>query len=489
MSKLRDREKRQAAKPPAKSARKRRRTLKWISRIVSLLAVGLIVAHWFWGRSSTRALKAQIHTYQIAGEPIDPADLNDPPIPDPDNAAIDLRKAGQSLDTSAREWLIFSRLDLKLPLSAKQLEAIDNVLDQNHAALESIQAMANKPAANWQTKFSSPLLDVKYEEPLHVLDLSTLLRAAALYAHQQGAEAESLRRIKEMLALARVVDRDRKLSAHLTAASIATLAAKTAAEISPDLNVPSPSLALLNDLIAQFLDDGPLRQGQIRALELTRAMFWDTSRQVASGRADLLSRAQGSRIAGGRVGCYALRPMIMDDGLWLVQYMSKMIAAAKFSADWPEFCQNLPPIPRELVQNPRAHLMARSLLPDFSQYLLGQYRAMTECRIAAVALAAGAYAQNHRGAMPASLTELTPTYLPYVPFDPMAGGGKPLHWAGTAEQRIIYSAGDDGVDDGGSEVSPAPAYGAPTGPWDRRDFVIRLEKRPALKAATTQTSG
>lgn len=164
--------------------------------------------------------------------------------------------------------------------------------------------------------------------------------------------------------------------------------------------------------------------------------------------------------------------------------MTKMISAAKFSADWPEFCQNLPQIPRDLVENPRGHLMARSLLPDFSRYLLGQYRAMTECRIAAAALAAGWYAQNHGGAMPGSLSELTPRYLPYVPFDPMAGGGKPLYWGGSAEKRLIYSVGDDGVDDGGSEVSPAAAYGAGAGPWDRRDFVVRLNRRAAATRPT-----
>src|SRR5690349_9595912 len=99
MNKRRDRPKRETLEPPAQTAPKRRRGLKWVSRIVSLLAVGLIVAHWYWGRSAARALEAQIHGYQIAGEPIDPADLNDPLVPDPDNAVIDLRKAAQSLNT------------------------------------------------------------------------------------------------------------------------------------------------------------------------------------------------------------------------------------------------------------------------------------------------------------------------------------------------------------------------------------------------------
>jgi hypothetical protein len=416
MSKTRDRVKRESAALPARSAPKRRRWwLKWVCRLVSLLVVGLIVAHWYWGRSASLALEGQIRVYALAGEPIEPGDLNDAAVADAENAVIDLRAAGKSLKVSGAEWGVFMRLTLRRPLSAKQMEVIDDVMLANREALRSLEKMAGKPGADWQIKFTSPVLEVKYDEPPHVLDLATLLRAGALYAHQQGSEGEALRRIKEMLALARVVDRERKLLAHVMAASIATLAARTAAEIAPELHLASPSYALASELIGEFLDDSPLRQGQVRALELTRVMFWDTCREVAGARTDLLYPAQGAGIVGGRVGCYALKPLMMNDVLWLVQYMTRMTIAAKFSTNWPEFCQNVPQIPAELVRNPRAHLMARSLLPDLSRYLLGHYRAITECRIAAVALAAGWSAQNHEGAMPASLEALRPEYLPYVP--------------------------------------------------------------------------
>jgi hypothetical protein len=67
------------------------------------------------------------------------------------------------------------------------------------------------------------------------------------------------------------------------------------------------------------------------------------------------------------------------------------------------------------------------------------------------------------------------------PFDPMAGGGKPLRWGGSAEARVIYSVGGDGVDDAGSEVSTT----AEKGPWERRDFVVRLWKRAAATTPST----
>ena len=42
----------------------------------------------------------------------------------------------------------------------------------------------------------------------------------------------------------------------------------------------------------------------------------------------------------------------------------------------------------------------------------------------------------------------------------MAAGGKPLRLAVARDRTAIYSVGDDGVDDGGSEVIPIPTGNA-----------------------------
>jgi hypothetical protein len=471
MKKMREKVKRREVVAPLANApaRRQRRWVRRISRVVSLLAVGLIVAHWFWGRSNHRALEEQIRAYKAAGEVIDPLDLNDPAVADSENAVVDFREAGRRLRSSDAAWLTLAQRDLRPPFSSREMEDIYEVMRANRGALESLDAATGKREIDWQMKFTSPVLDVRYEELPNVLALASLLRVGALYAHQDGAEGEALRRIGQMLAVARIVDRQRKISAHVTAASIAALAAETAAQIGPDLKVRSPSFAMLSKLIGEFLEDGWFRDGQTRTLLLTRVMFWDTCEAVAGGRTDLLAGG-GSGIVGGRVGCYALRPLIMSDGVWLVQYMSKIVNAAKFSADWPEFCQNAPALPMEMVDNRRGHLVARLLMPDLPRLVRGHYRAMAECRLGAVALAAGWYRAEHGEVLPAGLGDLQAGYLPYVPFDPMAGGGKPLRM--NREKRVIYSVGDDGVDDGGSEAVVAVA-----GPWDRRDFVVRLEKR------------
>ena len=487
MTKSQSRTTRSEANAKAPQASRRRRWVKLISRTLSLIAVGLIVAHWFWARSAERNLDEQIRIYAAAGEPIYPADLNDEPLPESENAVLELREAGRLLKDSAVEWITFAQLNPGPPLSPKHMEIIFAVMQANRDALKHLDAAAAKSRIDWQMKFASPVLEVRFEELNNSLHLASLLRAAALYAHQDGTEGEALVRVRQMLALSRIVDRQRRLSAHVTAASIAALAAKTASDIAPDLRVRMPSARVLHDLIAEFLDDASLRDGQLRALYMTRVMFWDTAKTVAGGRGDLLSRGDGTGIAGGRIGCYANKPLLMNDGLWLVRYMSTLANAAKYSADWPEFCQNAPPDAVELLRNQSGHLIANRLLPDLPRVIRVNYRASAECRLAGLALAAAWYAGDRAGVMPASLEELKPNYLPYVPFDPMAGGGKPLRLGGVAERRVIYSVGDDGVDDGGSEVAPASHYGAGpgAGTWDRRDFVVRLTRRPAVTKPAT----
>ena len=227
MSKLRNRAKRET-KSTADDApiRRRRRWIKPIARIVSVLAIGLIVAHWFWGRFAERALDEQIHSYAAAGEPIYPSDLIDPPVPNSDNAVIDLREAGRLLDVSAAGWVTFAQLTLGPPLSQSHLKVIAETMEANREALKHLDAATRKPAADWQMNFASPVVGVKYEELVNVLSLSTLLRAAALSAHQTGDEDQAIAKISQMLKLARIVDRQRKLTAHLTAASIDVLPKK-----------------------------------------------------------------------------------------------------------------------------------------------------------------------------------------------------------------------------------------------------------------------
>jgi hypothetical protein len=101
------------------------------------------------------------------------------------------------------------------------------------------------------------------------------------------------------------------------------------------------------------------------------------------------------------------------------------------------------------------------------------FHGLGDRRLAATALAARWCASEHGGQFPQSLDELVPTYLPSVPIDLMAAGGKALRYV-PAPRPLLYSVGDNGADDGGS-TAPLDPRKQPMNRWDQQDAVFPLD--------------
>jgi hypothetical protein len=71
-------------------------------------------------------------------------------------------------------------------------------------------------------------------------------------------------------------------------------------------------------------------------------------------------------------------------------------------------------------------------------------------RDAQAALAVERYRLTN-GKLPSQLSDLVPAFLPSVPSDPF--DGKPLRYKTLAKGYVVYSVGDDCVDNGGTEVN------------------------------------
>ena len=88
--------------------------------------------------------------------------------------------------------------------------------------------------------------------------------------------------------------------------------------------------------------------------------------------------------------------------------------------------------------------------------------------------------QLKHGKWPETLSELTPEFLPSVPIDPC--DGKSLKYHPNADGTfLLYSVGDDGVDDGGDATPSKPSSsGTPNWSWQRaRDWVWPQPATPA----------
>ncbi len=117
--------------------------------------------------------------------------------------------------------------------------------------------------------------------------------------------------------------------------------------------------------------------------------------------------------------------------------------------------------------------------PERAVYLQIKHNAILDCTLAGIAAERFRLA-NRR--WPASLDQLVPTYLDQVPADPFAEG-QPLKLATTDQGIVIYSIGDDGIDDGGQVAAEqnqrvGPDLGFRLLDPEHRGVVITDEPRP-----------
>ena len=115
------------------------------------------------------------------------------------------------------------------------------------------------------------------------------------------------------------------------------------------------------------------------------------------------------------------------------------------------------------------------------RWILLDLRAVTDRRLAAVALAAKLYQADHAGRLPPTLDALVPSCLPAVPTDPFDPAGGPIRYAPAfrpgptaAPSPRVYSVGEDGLDAGGA--------GTPTKRWTASaDAPFELPPPPATR--------
>ena len=464
----------------------------WYFLLFAALLVLIVIGGWTaWSGGSNRRLERQIALYKAAGEPMELADFRGTPIDnDDDNAAVLLREAAK-IDTKTKAWETYERLNVDgLPLRDKELERIRAVVAANPVAFEKVDAAMKCKGFDWQIVFTSPSISILLPDLSPQRALANLIASRAVLGAQQGDHAAALADLRRVLFIAGAVDHQPFLVCHMVANGIRALASERALWIAPQLKIGSAagdaSPRQAADFIAELLDDKAQRAAQHRAFQGERMFELDTVRCLAEGRMNLWQLGAG--VAGGAganpgqgaamaVAGVALKPMMLQDGLIMMRHVTAVIAALDASPDWPTFRARAPAFPVPMDAR-FTHTLARMLLPSFDRATQSDFRVMTDRRLAAVTLAARWYAVDHGGKLPQTLDELVPKYLPAVPMDAMAMK-RPLQFIPDPTKPIVYSVGENGADDGGSEAFMKPSMNRKTaGRWQQRDAVAHLTPQP-----------
>jgi hypothetical protein len=240
-------------------------------------------------------------------------------------------------------------------------------------------------------------------------------------------------------------------------------AAEAVFQVAPDLRIRGAgrtSTDAVRALIAAF-DSPTIDAAYFRGLEASRTQTWELVKAYADGRAELGAWPRPKADWSDHVCCAILRPFALNDARLLVAHDSRTIEAALGSKTWPAMKRAFPGFdyPEVVRQSSILHIPAALFTPHHDHLLKGYFWSLTVRRVATTALAIRLYLVDRGGQLPARLEDLVPAYLPAVPLDPMADGDRPLGYRADLANPILYSVGEDGIDQGGSARPIKESYG------------------------------
>jgi hypothetical protein len=325
------------------------------------------------------------------------------------------------------------------------------------------------PGQPWKEQAAVEKLLAKYAESLKNLHEAARRGGAARYPvkFQDGQDmllphAQSLRQGARLLKLEAHV-RAHRGDAHGAAESIlAIIAAGESLREEPILVCQLVRIALqgiASDTVEKLLPRAPFSEADLVQLQ---ARFQGLNCDEGVLRALLGERVTGletipglmSNLGGG--GSPGIAGLLITRNHLAQTYLESMdevIAAARqplpgrldevdaLEAEMKQFVKTAGPITK------LRRAMAALTLPAVQASVTAGARANATAQVTATGIAAHRWRLKH-GKLPPSLQTLVPDFLPAVPADPF--DGKPLRWVIKGDELVVYSIGQNRVDDGGT---------------------------------------
>jgi hypothetical protein len=470
---------------------KKRRWKRWALLVVcALIAAGLIVPPILNSRAEKR-IRRRIERYQAAGEPVTIDDLRTPPVPEDENAVIELRRAGAMVSTYANtsgSWATYQRTNRRDPLTPQELSTLGKIVSDNRAAIPLVDAAMKKTRFFWPSQPTSPVISWLLPDLTPQRFLSDLLAMAAIADANAGDDAAAADDLLRGLFVAKALSHHpQALVVSLTVEAMRRNVCVAIIEIGPRMKIGNdPREARpeqMQRIIVQLLDDGWPRDDFRRGYFGERIMMFDTADAILSGR---MSASAMFAAAGGGSGSSALGVMFspagryftsswMLDDLAMILDTETTVISALDLPDWPAAKARVTHLWDSMAKASIKHVWAQVFMPNLEQSLHVAFRGRVHRHLAAVVLAIRWYASEHDGKFPATLESLAPKYLPAVPGDPLAAGAPALRYINDPNDPRVYSVGENGVDDHGAEKPTAAGEKDPF--WAGADVVVHFKAR------------
>jgi hypothetical protein len=457
--------------------------------ILLLIAAALAVALHFYWRWSVEDYKRRL---LARGETLSVTDARAPSPTDEQNALATFEQATAQLGTNVGLLVTNPTLAMqmvapgKAVVSWRQAELRDESLDRTNSWEEVAETLNRQSKAigllRQITNYTSldpggndePGTGPNPERLEPLMRAAQVLTTAALYHLHRDDPLAATADVRGMLALVRNMREARLASAQLARVAIARMAVGATWEL-----LQSPGLA--EDPLAALQRDWTqleFRQAVENTLILQRALAVAAIERARGSRAacrELLGVPTGGdwlERAGTRSREIAWRYWwSYPDELRALKGLQALLSSARFVQTNYAFRATLLKQRSELSELGIRHLteaswweagpFEKNLRTVFSrevESLSGLFDALEQAQMAKqmaiAAIALNRYRLKH-GNYPPELATLIPEFLPALPRDPV--DGKALRYQLVGTSFLLYSIGDDGVDNGGDPIAPPPS--------------------------------
>ncbi|MBI1370571.1 MAG: hypothetical protein GC162_18190 [Planctomycetes bacterium] len=431
----------------------RRRKWPWIVAVLLLI----ITAYATWVATVRHQVNLMLSDIRTRGEPANAAELDAwyerVPAGEPNQAEA-------ILDALTYMWIPSDDDTLaKLPLIGKASlpkageawppevrEAVDDLLKTDSGAIQRLVAargiQKSRYPVNLSLGFMTPLADLsRLRTAINLLELYVLTRI------EDGDAEGAINGIEASAGLARSLQTEPVLIAHLVRIAMVGIVIRDIERLLNNATLTKAQLVRLDDLLAPMDLSVPLARAMAGELAMGNDIFaLSPSKMIGT-----TGISPGGGLEGAIFAAHVASGMIHLDHLTYLQIMEDYKAAAQEPEERRTAAMEaVERRANELGAYPA--VLTRLIVPGLARSFLIDQRYRTSLRVARVVIAIERYRLCH-GKLPMVLDELTPEFLPQALMDPFTG--KPLIYKTTANGYVVYSVGEDGVDNGGVRTNPA----------------------------------
>jgi ABC-type transport system involved in multi-copper enzyme maturation permease subunit len=345
----------------------------------------------------------------------------------------------------------FQELAPEKQINNQQVEQLTEVFEGIEPVLILARRLANLPWGRAPLKWSDDGISTLLSYTQNARDTANILWLDVFLRCQENDPDGALVSCRGILNCGRSIGDEPTLISLLVRVAIRALASKS---IERSLAQGEPSDDSMRKLQSLMEDEEKLPLLLI-ALRGERAVFDRLMESIEKGKTNF--KKLGG-FWGGAEEMLLLSGSVKGQRAVMLDIMTENVEAAKLPVEQQE--AEFKRIDLSISGRPQ---LIRMLVPAGMRVEQSYWRSQAQLRAAIVALAVERYRREH-GRWPSSLAELVPDKLPHIYIDPY--DGQPLRYRRNKEGVVIYSVGQDKIDDGGKldRIKPGADIGIQL--WD-----------------------